>query len=133
MLLVSACLVGINCKYNGGNNYVPEIADLVKQGKAVPLCPEQLGGLPTPRIPVEIKGGSAEDALKGTAVHTERCTDVNFKLHKRAIGSNRRFCKDNGIELAMLNQEALPAEKEVYMMVPFQAGLLMEMELLHIC
>lgn len=43
MLLVSACLVGINCKYNGGNNYVPEIADLVKQGKAVPLCPEQLG------------------------------------------------------------------------------------------
>ena len=55
MILVSACLVGINCKYSGGNNYNQKIFDLVKDGKAIPICPEQLGGLNTPRKPVELK------------------------------------------------------------------------------
>lgn len=55
MILVSACLAGINCKYNGGNNYNEKIFNLVKEGKAIPVCPEQLGGLTTPREPSEIK------------------------------------------------------------------------------
>lgn len=55
MILVSACLVGINCKYNGGNNYNEKIFNLVKNGMAIPICPEQLGGLKTPRYPAEIK------------------------------------------------------------------------------
>ena len=55
MYLISACLVGINCKYNGGNNYNEKALNLVKSGKAIPICPEQLGGLSTPRIPSEIK------------------------------------------------------------------------------
>lgn len=55
MILVSACLVGINCKYSGGNNFNQKIFDLVKEGKAIPICPEQLGGLKTPRNPVELK------------------------------------------------------------------------------
>lgn len=53
MILVSACLVGINCKYSGGNNFNQKIFDLVKEGKAIPICPEQLGGLKTPRKPNE--------------------------------------------------------------------------------
>ena len=55
MILVSACLLGINCKYDGGNNFNQKVFDLVKEGKAIPVCPEQLGGLKTPRIPSEIK------------------------------------------------------------------------------
>ena len=55
MILVSACLVGLNCKYNGNNNYNQKIVELVKNGKAIPLCAEQLGGLTTPRYPSEIK------------------------------------------------------------------------------
>ena len=55
MIFVSACLVGINCKYNGGNNYNEKIFNLVKEGKAIPVCPEQWGGLKTPRNPAEIK------------------------------------------------------------------------------
>ena len=54
MYLVSACLVGINCKYNGGNNYNEKVLELVKTGMAIPVCPEQLGGLMTPRNPSEI-------------------------------------------------------------------------------
>ena len=57
MILVSACLCGINCKYNGSNNYNEKIFKLVKEGKAIPICPEQLGGLSTPRLPSEIKEG----------------------------------------------------------------------------
>jgi len=59
MYLISACLCGVNCKYNGSNNY-NEICDkLFTSGKAILVCPEQLGGLPTPRIPSEIIGESS--------------------------------------------------------------------------
>ena len=54
MILVSSCLLGINCKYSGGNNYQEKILKLVKEGKAIFACPEQLGGLTTPRLPAEI-------------------------------------------------------------------------------
>ena len=55
MIFVSACLAGINCKYSGGNNYNEKVFNLVKEGKAIPVCPEQLGGLTTPRNSAEIK------------------------------------------------------------------------------
>ncbi|MBR1540199.1 MAG: DUF523 domain-containing protein [Clostridia bacterium] len=55
MILVSACLAGLNCKYSGGNNYNEEIFQMVKRGEAIPICPEQLGGLSTPRKPAEIR------------------------------------------------------------------------------
>ena len=59
MYLISACVCGVNCKYNGLNNY-NEICDkLLASGKAILVCPEQLGGLPTPRIPSEIIGESS--------------------------------------------------------------------------
>lgn len=55
-LLVSACLLGVNCKHSGGNNYCPGLAALAANHTLIPVCPEQLGGLPTPRIPAERKG-----------------------------------------------------------------------------
>jgi uncharacterized protein YbbK (DUF523 family) len=67
MILVSACLAGINCKYNGKNNYNEQVVELVRKGKAVPFCPEQLGGAHTPRIPFEIRDGSGEDVLNKKA------------------------------------------------------------------
>ncbi|WP_026895100.1 DUF523 domain-containing protein [Clostridiisalibacter paucivorans] len=54
MLLVSACLAGVNCRYDGDNNFNKDIANLVKDGKAILICPEQMGGLTTPRMPCEI-------------------------------------------------------------------------------
>jgi uncharacterized protein YbbK (DUF523 family) len=55
-LLVSACLLGENCKYSGGNNYSPAAAALAERFELIPVCPEQLGGLPTPRVPAERVG-----------------------------------------------------------------------------
>lgn len=55
-LLVSACLLGENCKYSGGNNYNPAVEALKERFELIPVCPEQLGGLPTPRVPSERVG-----------------------------------------------------------------------------
>ena len=55
-LLVSACLCGIACRYDGGHFDLPELRALVEQGEAVAFCPERAGGLPTPRTPCEICG-----------------------------------------------------------------------------
>lgn len=67
MIIISACLCGINCKYSGENNLNSNALKLLKEGKAILVCPEQLGGLTTPRIPCEIMGGDGEDVLNGEA------------------------------------------------------------------
>lgn len=67
MILVSACLCGINCRYDGKANPCDEAIRLLKDNKAIPVCPEQLGGLSTPREPSEISGGTAEDVINGNA------------------------------------------------------------------
>ncbi|AFS77935.1 hypothetical protein Curi_c08650 [Gottschalkia acidurici 9a] len=54
MYIISACLAGIDCKYDGKNNKNEKILKLVQEGKAILVCPEQLGGLSTPRLPSEI-------------------------------------------------------------------------------
>lgn len=56
-ILVSACLLGENCKYNGGNNRSEKVLNYVKGHEVISVCPECLGGLPTPRIPAEIVDG----------------------------------------------------------------------------
>ena len=56
-IIVSACLLGENCKYNGGNNKCDDIIALAEKFEIIPVCPECFGGLPTPRVPSEIKDG----------------------------------------------------------------------------
>lgn len=56
-ILVSACLLGSPCKYSGGNNLCPRLLELSRNHTLIPLCPEQLGGLPTPRPPAERRNG----------------------------------------------------------------------------
>lgn len=54
-ILISACLIGLNCKYDGGNNENSKLVELMKEKDLVPICPEQLGGLKTPRESAERK------------------------------------------------------------------------------
>ena len=56
-IIVSACLLGENCKYNGGNNKCDDIISLAEKFEIIPVCPECFGGLPIPRVPSEIKDG----------------------------------------------------------------------------
>ena len=57
-ILISACLVGDNCKYSGGNNLNPKIDALLEKYDLIPFCPEEQGSLPTPRNPSEQRGES---------------------------------------------------------------------------
>lgn len=66
-ILVSACLLGTNCKYSGGNNLTQKVLELVKEHSLIPVCPEQLGGLTTPRKPCEIQDGDGSKVLEGEA------------------------------------------------------------------
>lgn len=61
-VLVSACLLGENCKYSGGNNLCPEVVRFTEGHRVVSVCPEVLGGLPVPRLPAEIVGGTVTAA-----------------------------------------------------------------------
>lgn len=56
-IVVSACLLGENCKYNGGNNFSSSVAEFVRGREVIPVCPERLAGLGVPREPIEIVDG----------------------------------------------------------------------------
>ncbi len=71
-IMVSACLLGENCKYNGGNNRDPDLLRMLSGHTVIPVCPESLGELPTPRVPAEI--------VNGTVTNREGvCVDAAFR------------------------------------------------------
>ena len=69
-ILVSACLLGENCKYNGGNNYCPKVAAFLEGHEVIPVCPELEAGLGCPRVPMEIVNGVLINK-EGTVVDTQ--------------------------------------------------------------
>ena len=56
-VIVSACLLGCNCKYNGGNNFDEKVAAFLESKEVIAVCPEELAGLGVPRVPMEIVDG----------------------------------------------------------------------------
>lgn len=75
MKIVSACLAGINCRYDGNNSANETVMRLVREGKAIPVCPEQLGGFGVPREQTEIRIGQ---------VFTKSGRDVTAEFQKGA-------------------------------------------------
>ena len=92
-VLVSACLAGRACRYDGAANPDDEVARLVAEGRAVLVCPEEDGGLGTPRPPAEIVGGDGHDVLDGTAKVVTRggadVTDAYVKGARLALAAAR--------------------------------------------
>ena len=60
-VIVSACLLGENCKYNGGNNYNSAVVEFVQDREVLPICPKMLAGMGCPRTPIEIVDGVLMD------------------------------------------------------------------------
>jgi len=67
LILVSGCLCGIRCRYDGRSKPTERFRRMLARGECLPFCPEQLGLLPTPREPAEISGGDGFDVLDGRA------------------------------------------------------------------
>jgi uncharacterized protein YbbK (DUF523 family) len=85
VVLVSACLLGVNCRHDGGHAYCPEVVDDLFHRHFIPACPEQWGGLPTPRIPASIQGGDGREVWQGIArVINKAGEDVTAALLKGA-------------------------------------------------
>ncbi|RDY29266.1 DUF523 domain-containing protein [Romboutsia weinsteinii] len=83
MILVSACLLGINCKYSGDNNESEKVKEYLKDKIFVLVCPEQLGGLSTPRDPAEII--SKGECGKQDKVISNKNIDVTGNFKKGAV------------------------------------------------
>ena len=81
MIIISACLAGIPCRYDGKATPDAECMELVEQGKAKTACPELMGGLTAPREPCEIAGGDGYDVLAGRArVMNKKGADVTAEF-----------------------------------------------------
>lgn len=101
MYLVSSCLAGIPCRYDGKSCTNPKIAELVKQGKAIPVCPELLAGLPVPRPCCEIvvdKSGKK----KVMSANGEDLTKEFDNGAREAL----RIASENGIKKAVLKSKS---------------------------
>ena len=102
-VLVSACLLGKNCRFNGGHSHISELEDLDVEW--VPVCPEEAGGLGTPRPAAEMQG-SAESILNGVgSVLTNDGDDITEKFIQ---GSKKSLEKgiNSGAEVAILKSRS---------------------------
>ena len=70
--MVSACLAGVNCKYDGKNNRSEKVVRLMEENEVILICPEQMGGLPTPRVPSEIRDGVVMNKIGENVDHEFR-------------------------------------------------------------
>lgn len=104
-ILVSACLLGKNCKYNGGNNLNQRVLDFIEGYEVIGVCPEQLGGLSTPRLPAEIVDGVVTNK-EGVSV------DAEFR---KGAQSALAAALENKVDLAILQSRSPSCGvKEIY-------------------
>lgn len=128
-IIVSACLLGINCKYNGGNNYSKILERLKEKHHLIPVCPESYGGLPSPRNPAEQKEGRiflsdgtdvTEEFFKGARkmmqiVDYFNCEVAILKENSPSCGNGRIYdgtftgtlTDGSGIFAQMLNEKGI--------------------------
>ena len=104
MFIVSKCLAGAPCRYDGEDNLVPEIKALVERGEAVAVCPEVLGGLPTPRTPSE--------RLPDGRVLDKRGEDVTAQFTRGAERA-MAICREYGCTCAILKARSPSCGKGV--------------------
>lgn len=106
-VLVSACLLGVRCRYDATSNPAESDLDALVQGKhIVAICPEQMGGMPTPRPPAQLRGGTAGDVLDGTAaIRTEAGVDVTADF-LRGADETARIARQTGARLAILKEKS---------------------------
>ena len=95
-ILISACLLGVRCRYDGASKPHPLAEELVKRHELIPVCPEQMGGLPTPRPPAERQGDRVV-SVEGVDV-TEQ--------YRRGAEEALRLCRLFGCEAAVLKERS---------------------------
>ncbi len=104
-VLISACILGLRTRYDGSGAY--DEAALNDAGTClVPVCPEQLGGLPTPRKPAFIEGGTGEDVLRGRAVVVDTDGKDVTAAYVRGAEEVARIARITGARRAVLKEKS---------------------------
>lgn len=84
IIMVSACLMGQNVKYSGGNNENAAVLSLEKEHTLIPFCPEVMGGLPIPRSPSEVQGARVvQKNGNDVTAEYEKGAELSLKLAER--------------------------------------------------
>ena len=128
-MVVSSCLAGVNSRFDGSSSPCQRVIDLVREGQAIPVCPEQLGGLPTPRPAAERRGElvltqdgqdltdnfrrGAQEALR--IAQLAGCREAILKSDSPSCGSGRirdgtfsgRFVDRDGVFAELLKQHGI--------------------------
>ena len=106
IILVSTCLLGLPTRYDGQARENSLIADLARRHRLIPVCPEQLGGLATPREPAECRGGTGEQVLDGEARVLDRAgRDVTAQFMAGA-GAVLAVARLAGAQCALLKERS---------------------------
>lgn len=95
-ILISSCLLGENCKYNGGNNYNAAVAEFVKDKDILTICPEMMAGMGCPRTPIEIVDGVLMDR-NGNNVDTAM---------RKAVADAMKLIRKEDIQCAVLQSRS---------------------------
>jgi len=104
MIIVSACLLGIKCRYDGGSRPEKQLISVISEDVFIPLCPEQLGGLPTPRLPAWIVDGDGLDVLNGrSAIIDSNGQDVTEQF-LRGAEEVRKLARLMQIDIAIMKE-----------------------------
>lgn len=133
-ILVSACLLGIRCRYDGDSNFCPQLETLLQHHHLIPVCAEQLGGLPTPRIPAERRGetvvtrdgrdvttqftAGAQEVLRLAKIY--RCEMAILKARSPSCGHGTIYdgtfthtvTEGDGVTAALLREHGIPVYTE---------------------
>lgn len=106
-IVCSACLLGQNCKYNGGNNFSSKLEQFIHDHDCtvIPVCPEVMGGLPTPRVPSEIRDGRVYNR-EGQDVH-----EAFIKGAKKALDIVRKEQPDM---IVLMSRSPSCGSKQIY-------------------
>ena len=106
MIIVSACLVGLKTRHDGDDNLIETIRELVARGEAIPICPEQLGGLPTPRTPADFSGGDGGAVLDGVACVVDRDGIDVTGAFRRGAEESLAVARMTGATVAILKERS---------------------------
>ncbi|MFS0766138.1 2-thiouracil desulfurase family protein [Peribacillus phoenicis] len=106
MILVSACLAGLEVRYNGTHSLDDGIMELMREKKAIAVCPELLGGFSTPREPAEIVGGEGGDVLDGKAKIIEKSGRDVTELYIKGANLTLLKAQEVGATLVVLKENS---------------------------
>ncbi len=101
-IMVSACLLGIHCRYDGGQSASPNIIHFTSSLIIIPFCPEQMGGLPTPRNPAKIVGGDGRDVLSGRATVINNMGEDVTDAYRKGAEEALRLARLVGSRIVLL-------------------------------